>query len=161
MPKIETRGNLPSTDRRSQSFHQIRSEPTSRWNTSLRWDSPSTRYSTLSNVNRGLGTRDPSSTISHFPKQKNIALIMTVRNTRPSSAGPSRSRWKNSSNKVSSKSTSSLPKSLQIRTAKHYAYPAKHLITQYKIIEWLHISKRQGSTPILSTSCIPISCIPF
>jgi len=35
------RGNLPSRDRRSLSFHQIRSEPTNWWtNISLRWGSP-------------------------------------------------------------------------------------------------------------------------
>jgi len=39
---------------------------------------------------------------------ENIAPIMTVRNTRLSIVGPSRSTWKGLSNKISSKSTSSL-----------------------------------------------------
>ena len=62
-PKIKTGGNLPSRNRLSLSFRQIRSELTV-WchNISLHWSSLSTRSSTPSRTSRGLGARDQSNT---------------------------------------------------------------------------------------------------
>ena len=104
-------GNLPLRSLCSLSFHQIRPELTIWWNNILlHCSSPSTMFSTSSRTSHKLGARDQSGMIPHFSEQNNIALIMTARDIRPSIARPSGSTKKSSSNKVRSKSTSSLPK---------------------------------------------------
>ena len=76
----------------------------------LRWGSLSMRSSTPSMTNHGLGTRNQFGMIFHFTEHKNIALIMSVRDTWSSTIGPSRSTWKSSSNRAFLKSTSLLLK---------------------------------------------------
>ena len=125
-PKIGTRGNSAFKKQTLSILPQTRSKLTIRWNNiSLHWSFPSTRSSTLSRISCGLGVRDQSDTTPHFPERKNIAPTMIARDTRPSIAKPFGSIWKNSSNKISSKSTSSLPKQLpNSDNLMSIAYPA-------------------------------------
>jgi len=95
----------------SLSLHQIHSELTNWWNNiSLRWGFSSMRSSTPSRNNCGLGVRDQSDMIPHFPEQKNIAPTMTARDTRPSTLGPLKVSGRAHPLRSHKKSTPSLPK---------------------------------------------------
>ena len=111
MPKIEIRGNLPL---------KIQTLPMLSPN-SLQTYKPMERHFTLlripisevfNTIKSQPWVRRPSPIRydSTFPKQKNFVPIVTARDTKPSTAGPSGSTWKISSNKTFSKSTSSLSK---------------------------------------------------
>jgi len=65
-------------------------EPTTRYNNSLRSGSPSMKSSTLSRINLGSGIRDPSS-MTPYLEQKSTAPTTTVRDTRSFIIGASES----------------------------------------------------------------------
>jgi len=101
------RGSLLTRSIRSLSSRQVCSEATDWWNVSLHWSFRSTKSLTHAKITVGQ-TPEADLAQSLTSQVGRILLLPNVKETKQSIVEPSESTWKSSSNRASSKSTSSL-----------------------------------------------------
>ena len=117
-------GNLPSRDKRSQSSLQVHSEPSGRNNIFTPLRLPINKV--LNSIKHQLWVRRPRP-IRYDPTlfgTENIAPILTARDTRSSTIGPSGSTERAHPRRFLQRVHPYSRSSIRIRIAKHSAYPA-------------------------------------